>query len=157
MNAVIYARYSSHYQTESSIEGQLKACYEYAKLNDFTVIGKYVDLAMARTNDNRKQFQKMIKDSKRKKFQAVIVYQLDRFARNRYDSAIYKHKLRENDVTLFSVKETDDASGILMESVLEGMMEYYSIDLRKKAKKVNNKKKSKKRKKEKLKQLVNEG
>lgn len=138
MNAVIYARYSSYNQTQSSIEGQLKACYEYAKLNDFTVIGEYVDLAIAGTNDNREQFQKMIKDSKRKKFQAVIVYQLDRFARNIYDSAMYKYKLKENGVRVFLAKEniSDDASGILMESILEGMMEYYSIELGKKAKKV---------------------
>ena len=138
MNAVIYARYGSHNQTECSIEEQLKACYEYAKLNDFTVIGEYVDLAIAGTNDNREQFQKMIKDSKRKKFQAVIVYQLDRFARNRYDSSHYKHKLKKNGVRVFSAKEniSDDASGILMESVLEGMMEYYSIELGRKAKKV---------------------
>ena len=156
MNAVIYARYGSHNQTKCSIEEQLKACYEYAKLNDFTVIGEYVDLAIAGTNDNRKQFQKMIKDSKRKKFQAVIVYQLDRFARNRYDSSHYKHKLKKNGVRVFSAKEniSDDASGILMESVLEGMMEYYSIELGRKAKKVIARKKVKK---EKLKQLVNEG
>lgn len=156
MNAVIYARYGSHNQTKCSIEEQLKACYEYAKLNDFTVIGEYVDLAIAGTNDNRKQFQKMIKDSKRKKFQAVIVYQLDRFARNRYDSAMYKYKLKENGVRVFSAKEniSDDASGILMESILEGMMEYYSIELGKKAKKVIARKKVKRKK---LKQLVNEG
>lgn len=155
MNAVIYARYGSHNQTESSIEGQLKACYEYAKLNDFTVIGKYVDLAMARTKDNRKQFQKMIKDSKRKKFQAVIVYQLDRFATNRYDNAMYKYELRKNDVKVFSVRKniSDDESGILMESILEGTAEYYSLELRQ----IKKNKARKKVKRKKVKQLVNEG
>ncbi len=33
MNIVIYARYSSHSQTEQSIEGQLHTCYEYARNN----------------------------------------------------------------------------------------------------------------------------
>ena len=66
--------------------------------------------------------------SKRKGFQFVIVYQLDRFARNRYDSATYKAKLKKNGVRVLSAKEniTDDASGILIEGVLESMAEYYS-------------------------------
>ena len=68
--------------------------------------------------------------SKRKGFQFVIVYQLDRFARNRYDSATYKAKLKKNGVRVLSAKEniTDDASGILIEGVLESMAEYYSAD-----------------------------
>lgn len=46
MNIVIYARFSSHSQTEQSIEGQLKACYEYAERNSYTVIGEYIDRAL---------------------------------------------------------------------------------------------------------------
>ncbi len=78
----------------------------------------------------------MIEDSKRKGFQLVIVYQLDRFARNRYDSATYKAKLKKNGVRVLSAKEniTDDASGILIEGVLESMAEYYSAELSQKVK-----------------------
>ena len=94
--AVIYARYSSDNQNEQSIEGQLRVCQDYAQRNDILILNTYIDRAMTGTNDNRPDFQKMIKDSKRKKFQAVIVYQLDRFARNRYDSSHYKHKLKKN-------------------------------------------------------------
>lgn len=36
MNVVIYARYSSDRQTEQSIEGQLKECYEYAQRNCYS-------------------------------------------------------------------------------------------------------------------------
>ena len=73
----------------------------------------------------------MVEDSKRKGFQYVLVYQLDRFARNRYDSATYKAKLKKNGVRVLSAKEniTDDASGILIEGVLESMAEYYSVEL----------------------------
>ena len=53
MNVVVYARYSSHNQTEASIEGQLKVCYEYAKQNHITVIGEYVDRAMTGTFNSR--------------------------------------------------------------------------------------------------------
>lgn len=136
MNVVIYARYSSHNQREESIEGQLKVCYEFAKREKYNVIAEYIDRERTGTNDNREQFQKMIKDSEKKAFQGILVYQLDRFARNRYDSAIYKNKLEKNGVRVFSAREniSEDASGILMESVLEGMAEYYSAELSQKVK-----------------------
>ena len=100
------------------------------------MIGEYIDRAQSGTSDNRQSFQKMIQDSEKKTFQFVLVYQLDRFARNRYDSAIHKAKLKKNGVRVLSAKEniTDDASGILIEGVLESMAEYYSVEL---AQKIN--------------------
>ena len=131
MNIVIYARFSCHSQTEQSIEGQLKVCYEYAEQNHYTVIGEYIDRAQSGKYDNRSEFQRMISDSEKHTFEGVLVYQLDRFARNRYDSAIYKSKLKKNGVRVLSAKEniTDDASGILVEGILESMAEYYSAEL----------------------------
>lgn len=131
MNIVIYARFSSHSQTEQSIEGQLKVCYEYAESNHYTVVGEYIDRAISGTTDNRAEFQRMISDSDKHTFEGVLVYQLDRFARNRYDSAINKAKPKKNGVRALSAKEniTDDASGILVEGVLESMAEYYSVEL----------------------------
>ena len=131
MNVVIYARFSSHSQTEQSIEGQLKTCYEFANRNGYTIVDEYIDRAISGTTDSRPQFQKMIEDSAKRLFSGVLVYQLDRFARNRYDSAIYKKKLQKNGVRVLSAKEniSEDASGILIESVLEGMAEYYSAEL----------------------------
>ena len=131
MNVVIYARFSSHSQTEQSIEGQLKVCYEYAKSNGYTVVGEYIDRAQSGTTDNRMEFQRMISDSDKHTFEGVLVYQLDRFARNRYDSAINKSKLKKNGVRIISAKENiaDDPSGILVEGVLESMAEYYSAEL----------------------------
>lgn len=131
MNIVIYARYSSHTQTEQSIEGQLETCYEYAKSNGHVVVKEYIDRAQSGTTDNRTEFQRMIADSDKHFFEAVLVYQLDRFARNRYDSAINKAKLKKNGVRVISAREniSDDASGILVEGVLESMAEYYSAEL----------------------------
>lgn len=136
MNIVIYARFSSHSQNEQSIEGQINTCYEFAKKNDYTVLGEYIDRAISGTTDNRPQFQKMIEDSNKKHFQGVLVYQLDRFARNRYDSATYKAKLKKNGVRVLSAREniSDDASGILVEGLLESMAEYYSAELSQKIK-----------------------
>ncbi len=131
MNAVIYARFSSHSQREQSIEGQLKTCYKFAADNGYTVIGEYIDRAQSGTNDNRAEFQRMIADSDKHIFNAVLVYQLDRFAQNRYDSAINKAKLKKNGVRVISARENiaDDASGILVEGILESMAEYYSAEL----------------------------
>ena len=88
MNAVIYARYSSHNQTEQSIEGQLRDCYAYAKRCDLNVVGEYIDRAISGTTDERPDFQRMIADAPKKQFQRILVWKLDRFARSRYDSAI---------------------------------------------------------------------
>ena len=136
IRAVIYARYSSDRQTENSIEGQLKECYDFAKQNGYNVIEEYIDRALTGTSDNRLNFQRMIEDSYKKHFEVVLVYQLDRFSRDRYDSAHYKHTLKKNNVRVVSAREniSEDASGILMEAVLEGMAEYYSMELKQKVK-----------------------
>ena len=75
MNVVIYARFSSHSQTEQSIEGQLKVCHEYAEANGHIVIDEYIDRAQSGTTDSRAEFQRMIADSDKHTFEAVLVYQ----------------------------------------------------------------------------------
>lgn len=130
-SAVIYARYSSHNQREESIEGQLRECKRYAQDNHITIIGEYTDRAISGKTDNRAGFQKMIRDAEKGRFSAVIVYKLDRFARNRYDSATYKAKLKRCGVRVVSATEhlTDSPEGIILEAMLEGMAEYYSANL----------------------------
>ena len=105
MNAVIYARYSSSNQREESIAGQLRECRRYAEANGFTIIKEYTDSALTGKTDKRTAFQQMIKDSENGAFQAVIVWKLDRFARNRYDAAMYRHKLTKNGVRIYSAME----------------------------------------------------
>ena len=83
MKAVIYARYSSDGQREESIDGQLRECKEYAERHNMNIIGTYIDRALSAKSDNRPDFQKMIRDSAKKQFEAVLVWKLDRFARNR--------------------------------------------------------------------------
>lgn len=131
---VIYARFSSRAQREVSIDQQLKECKAYAEAHGMQVVHIYTDHAMTGTNDRRPDFQQMIADSEKHSFEFVLVYALDRFARDRYDSAVYKRKLRNNGVRVLSATEliTDDPSGVLMESLLEGMAEYYSKELSRK-------------------------
>ena len=131
MTAVIYARYSSDSQREESIEGQLRECTAYAEKNGITVLRHYIDRAFSAKTDNRPEFQHMVRDSGKRLFDVVIVWKLDRFARNRYDSARYKAQLKKNGVKVVSATEviSDGAEGIILESVLEGYAEYYSADL----------------------------
>ena len=131
LNAVIYARYSSHSQTEQSIEGQLHDGYAYAEKCGYRVIGEYIDRALTGKTDDRPDFQRMIKDAEKKQFQIVIVWKLDRFARNRCDSAIYKRILRKFGIRVVSVMEniTDSPEGIILEGMLEALAEYYSANL----------------------------
>ena len=131
MKAVIYARYSSDSQREESIEGQIRECTAFAEKNGITILRHYIDRAYSAKTDNRPDFQEMIKDSGKKLFDMVLVWKLDRFARNRYDSARYKAQLKRNGVKVVSATEviSEGAEGIILESVLEGYAEYYSADL----------------------------
>ena len=132
--AVIYARYSSDSQTEQSIEGQIRICNQYAEKNDLIVVEQYIDRATTGTNDNRAAFQQMLRDSKRKQWSVVIVYKLDRFARNKYESVVNRKKLTDNGVELVSAMENipDTPEGKLFLAVIEGFNEYFSDDLRQK-------------------------
>ena len=129
--AVIYARYSSERQSEQSIEGQIRECMEYARRHDIAIVDTYIDRAMTGKNDNRMDFQRMLKDAAKRAWDAVLVYKFDRFSRNKYEMAIHKKTLRDNHVSLISAKEhiPDGPEGIILESLLEGMAEYYSVEL----------------------------
>ncbi len=131
MKAVIYARYSSDSQREESIEGQIRECTEYAQRNNITLLTSYIDRALSARTADRPEFQRMIRDSEKGLFDTVLVCKLDRFSRDRYDSAHYKHILKKNGVKVISAKEniSDGPEGIILESVLEGYAEYYSAEL----------------------------
>lgn len=129
--AVIYARYSSDRQTEQSIEGQLRKCNEYAEQHNIVIVDTYIDRAMTGTNDKRTDFQRMLRDSSKRAWDYVLVYKIDRFGRNKYELAMNKHTLKVNGIKLISAMENipDTPEGIILESLLEGMAEYYSAEL----------------------------
>ena len=131
MNAVIYARYSSDNQREESIEGQLRECQSYGEKHGYSIIEHYIDRAISARTDQRPDFQRMIEDSAQRQFSVVLVWKFDRFARNKYDSVHYKRQLRKNDVSVVSVVEPipDGPEGSLLETLLEGLNEYYSAEL----------------------------
>lgn len=127
----LYARFSSDNQRSESIDAQVRAMEAYCKQHSYVIVNTYVDEAKSATTDRRPAFQQMISDSSSHSFDILLVHKLDRFARNRYDSAVYKRELKKNGVTVYSVLENldDSPESIIMESVLEGMSEYYSQNL----------------------------
>ncbi len=134
--AVIYARFSSHKQQETSIEGQIKVCEDYAQREGLEIVDTYIDRAISGTTDKRPGFNRMIADSGNGNFEYIIVYKLDRFARNRLDSAVYRNLLNNNGVKLKSAMEpiSEAPEGILLEGMLESYNEYYSKELSQKTK-----------------------
>ncbi|MDR3137116.1 MAG: recombinase family protein [Coriobacteriales bacterium] len=130
-NAVIYARYSSDSQREESIEDQLRVCTDYAKNKGYSIVESYCDAALSGRTDARPRFQQMIADAANGTFEAVIVWKLDRFARDRFLSAKYKHDLKVKNVKVLSATEVipDTIDGILLESLMEGMAEWYSANI----------------------------
>lgn len=133
IDVVLYLRFSSERQREQSIEGQLRECRAFCKASRYRIVGIYVDRALTARKDVEKRvhFQEMIEDSAKRHWQYVVVWKLDRFARNRTDSALYKFRLRKNGVRVMSATEniSDQPEGIILEAVLEGMAEFYSADL----------------------------
>lgn len=138
IEVVAYARFSSENQRAESILAQVRAIEEYCKRNEYRLIKIYKDEAISGTStEDREQFLQMIDDSKNKDFKFVIVHKFDRFARNRYDHAMYEKKLEDNGVKLISVTEqlTDSPESVILKSVLTGMNEYYSLNLAREVKK----------------------
>lgn len=123
MDCVGYCRFSSEGQRDGySIDAQIRAIKEWASREGHVVKKFYIDEARTGTNDNRDEFQQMIADAATGTFQAVVVHKLDRFARDRYDSAVYRHKLKAHGVRVVSVLEPldDSPESVMMEAVLEG-------------------------------------
>lgn len=139
VKGVIYARYSSSGQRDESIEGQLRDCHAFAEKYGIVIVGEYCDRALTGTSDKRPEFQRMIRDSAKGQFSVVITWKNDRFARSRYDSAIYKYKLKQNGIRILYAKESipDGPEGIVLESVMEGFAEYYSANLSQNVKRGN--------------------
>lgn len=130
--AAIYARYSSHAQREESIGQQVEVCRRWCAANGYDVAATYADEARSgRSTEGRDEFLRMVEDAPGAGWDAVVVYKLDRFARDRYDAAIYRRRLRDAGVEVRSAMENipEGPEGRLLEAVVEGVAEWYSADL----------------------------
>lgn len=133
---VIYARYSQgSHQTDRSIDGQVADCRAFAEQKRIHIIHVYADRHISgKSTAGRFEFLQMIDDAKKGTFDCVITWKIDRFGRDRRDIAIYKHELTKAGVQLLYAKESvpEGPEGIILESLLEGLAEYYSVDLKQK-------------------------
>jgi len=134
MKVALYVRVSSDRQDiDLSITAQLKALREYASRNGHTVVKEYIDEAESGRSIDRPGFQNMIATARQKlsPFEAILVWKLSRFARNREDSIIYKSLLRKHGVQVISINEPveDTPSGKLLEGIIEVIDEFYSANL----------------------------
>ncbi len=131
--AVIYARFSSENQRDESIDAQIRAIKEYADKNNIEIVKIFTDRAKSATSSNRPEFQNMIKfcEADNTGISMVIVHKLDRFSRDKYDSVMYKQKLKVKGIRVVSVLENlnDSPESLILESVIEGMAQYYSANL----------------------------
>lgn len=137
IKTVIYARYSAGpRQTDQSIEGQVRECKAYCKKNNMQVMEIYADKHISGKTDERPEFQRLIRDAKAHKFEAVVVWKTDRLSRNKYDAVLYKRELKKAGVQIHYAAETipEGPEGIILESLMEGLAEYYSAELAQKIK-----------------------
>ena len=131
MNAVIYARCSSSSQREASIEEQIKICTDYAQTNKYMIVEVYQDNALMEENDSHSALQKLLDDSSKNRFEAVIVYSIDRFGCNVFQHWLNQNKLIENNVSFFSATETilNNPSGRFFRSIMMAYAQFFSDKL----------------------------
>ena len=129
--AAIYLRFSSHRQGEQSIEGQRSAAENYAAEHGYKVVKEYIDRAETGRTDDREGFQEMLSDATKGIFGVIIVWKVDRFGRNREEIGLNKLHCKRHGVRVEYVAESipDAPEGVILESVLEGFAEYYSLQL----------------------------
>lgn len=130
--AAAYARFSSDRQREESIEIQMEAITRYCEREGWKLGPTYRDSAMSGTNDRRPDFQRCLRDAERGRFDILVIYKQDRFARNVEDSKRNMRRLRAAGVRVVSVREgelEDTPDGFLRESIGEIFAEYYSRNL----------------------------
>ena len=131
--AVAYARYSSAGQRDVSIDQQLADIRAYAEREGYCIVHEYADHARSgfKNTDARTQFKAMIAAAEGRCFDTVLAWKVDRFGRNRENSAIYKSQLRRLGVKVVYVMEPipEGAAGVLTEGMLEAIAQWYSENL----------------------------
>ena len=131
--AVAYARYSSAGQRDVSIEQQLADIRAFADREGYHIVHEYADHARSGFKDlsARQEFNAMIASAASRGFDTVLCWKVDRFGRNRADSATFKQQLARFGVSVVYVMEPipSGAAGVLTEGMLEAIAEWYSRNL----------------------------
>ena len=113
LRAAIYARYSSDNQRHESIETQFRICEDYCRQKGYLAVAHYKDEAKTgRTTVGRDDFQKMLADAQRDIFDVLVVYTLDRTARQELDYYLYKKELQAAGIKYEYATESFDPSSV---------------------------------------------
>lgn len=111
MKAAIYSRKSVFTGKGESVENQIQMCKEYGEKNlgikEFVI---YEDEGFSGGNTKRPKFQELLRDVKKKKFDTLICYRLDRISRNVADFSTTLELLQDNNISFVSIKEQFDTS-----------------------------------------------
>ncbi|GKU25459.1 recombinase family protein [Clostridium folliculivorans] len=110
MIAAIYSRKSRLSEKGESIENQIELCKQYGNNLGVTNFLIYEDEGFSGGNVNRPEFQKLLSDAKKKRFDYLICYRLDRISRNVADFSTTLEMLQKNKIEFVSIREQFDTS-----------------------------------------------
>ena len=117
----------------SGHSSQLRALKDYARANGYSVAREYVDEAESGRVADRPQFREMIEEGSQPKapFEVILVWKFSRFTRKREHAVAFKSTLRRKGIRVVSITEhaEDNATGRLLEGIIESVDEFYSENL----------------------------
>ena len=132
VRVAFYSRFSSDMQREESIEAQEYDMEQFAEQNGLLIVARYQDRAKSGTKSDREEFQRMLKDAARDKFDLVLVHKLDRLARKASDSYGARVEFAKYKIGFIAVTQpfdTEPPEGRLMTAIFEALAEFYSENL----------------------------
>ena len=129
IGAVIYVRVSDPRQAENlSLATQLKACEDYCERQGFVILERFSEQGESAKTADRTELQRLLQYCRthKGKVHFVVVFNLTRFAREKYDHFALRAHLKSLGISLRSATEPidDTATGKLMEGVLAAFAQF---------------------------------
>jgi len=105
MRAAVYARYSSDLQRDASIEDQVRNCTARIKTEGWTLVTTYTDRAASGASRLRRDYQRLLEDAGRGRFDIVVAEALDRLSRDQEDVAALFKQLNFAGIKILTLAE----------------------------------------------------
>ena len=123
-----YIRVSTERQVEGySIDGQITQIEQFCQFNGYDLVDIYADRGISGKSMNRPALQRMLQDAKNGKLDCVIVYKINRLARNTSDLLTIVEELHRQNVEFFSLSErmeVKNSTGKLLLNILASFSEF---------------------------------
>lgn len=128
---VVYARYSTHNQRDVSIEQQVEACQAYADRENIEIVEVFADRAKTGRDDDRYNFQRMMRYAEQGTFQCVIAWKSNRMGRNMLEAMQNENTLEAFGVRCLYTEENfdDSAAGRFAKRTMMNINQFYSENL----------------------------